>query len=61
MNDKDDNKANFVNHIMAGESRFKINYSATTEDNEPSLNISYNWSPKGVKGEFSPHPSNPEK
>lgn len=54
---KEKNNHNFVNHIMAGETRFHIEspFDKESESENGSVNLKFHWSPKGVEGEFPPH------
>lgn len=49
------NNHNFVNHIMAGETRFHIESPFDKESESESVNLKFHWSPKGVPGEDPPH------
>ena len=49
---------NKVNHIMAGETRFKITNPEIQESDDLEIEIVYNWG-KLTSGESSPHAGRP--
>jgi len=52
---KKENEHNFVNHIMAGETRFRIESPFDDDDKNGEYTLKFHWSPKGVPGEEGPH------
>ena len=50
---KKENEHNFVNHIMAGETRFRI--ESPFDDDDENVNLKFHWGPKNVPGELAPH------
>jgi hypothetical protein len=52
---------NKINHIMAGETRFKISYANNEELAETEIYPIYNWGFDPKLPENSPHAGQPEK
>lgn len=58
MKEKKEN--NTVNHIMAGETRFRIESPFDSKEDDSQNEIKFHWDPKNVPGESQPHMRGPQ-